>query len=650
MGNLKRKTESVTAGDAATSQALKRRQLDDATVAARFSAGLLKKETLAKYKAEYAQSQPYKHAVIHGLVDDDLLRAVRSEISEQVSFTEKETDIYRIFQSGDLANLDGLDDASLAKLPSLLKLRDALYSKQFRDYLSELTGSGPLSGKKTDMAINVYTGGCHLLCHDDVIGTRRVSWILYLTHPDVAWKPEWGGALRLFPTTAEKDDDGSVVHVPKPDVSLVIPPAFNQLSFFVVQPGFSFHDVEEVYYQEDDLHDEHKHRVRMAISGWFHIPQEGEEGFDPEMEGKLAQRSSLAQLEGRFDKFDQPQPQVIPWAAETEQPAAQDDAPFTPADLDFLIKYLNPYYLTPDTLEDLAEKFGDQSSISIDRFLHDKFSAQLRAYIEEAEKPHSALPESAEDIASTTEWKVSRPPHKHRYLYQQIRNAGPTNGERTPLQELLEVLLPSQPFRKWLSIATNVDTLTTYNLLARRFRRGSDYTLASEFDGEQPQLEFTLNLTPSKGWDIEGEEDAEGEEESQDSAVKGKQAEKSSAQTKQAQAEELSLGGYEIYMAGDDDAAVPEAGGNDSSGSAKPAKLDPAVYRASTEEDDGILFSMPASWNRLSIVLRDQGILKFVKYVSRSAKGDRWDITGEVGCQWEDDEDDASEDGDSNES
>src|SRR5690606_33910398 len=119
------------------------------------------------YADEYAKSAPYKHAVIHDLVDDKLLRSVRDEIRNNVHFTPKETDIYKIHQSGDLANLDGLDDESLAKLPSLLRLRDAVYSEAFRDYISHITGCGPLSGRKTDMAINVYTPGCYLLCHDD---------------------------------------------------------------------------------------------------------------------------------------------------------------------------------------------------------------------------------------------------------------------------------------------------------------------------------------------------------------------------------------------------------------------------------------------------------------------------------------------------
>lgn len=49
--------------------------------------------------------------------------------------------------------------------------------------------------------------------------------------------------------------------------------------------------------------------------------------------------------------------------------------------------------------------------------------------------------------------------------------------------------------------------------------------------------------------------------------------------------------------------------------------------------------SCPAPWNQLSIVLRDSGTLKFVKYVSRKAPGDRWDISGTLDIEEQDDED-----------
>lgn len=588
------------------------------------------------------------------MIEPTLLRSVRSEIEEHLSFTKKETDIYKIFQSGDLANLDGLDDASLARLPSLLQLRDALYSSRFREYLSSVTGSGKLSGRKTDMAINVYTPGCHLLCHDDVIGTRRVSYILYLTDPDRPWQPEWGGALRLYPTTSEKDANGEQVKIPSPDFSKSIPPAFNQLSFFTVQPGESFHDVEEVYHPDNKGNSnngdagkaETQKRVRMAISGWFHIPQEGEDGYEAGLAESLAERSSLAQLQGRGDIYDQPQPMTVTHAVDSRKGGDDDDdddSDFTESDLSFLVQYINASYLTPDVAEELSETFSSESSLSLDRVLCDKFAARVKAYIEEQETAAAAAAVSSAEIEKTTSWKVACPPHKHRFLFEQPLSAanGAVKGKSklTPIQELLNDLLPSAAFRKWLSLITGAERITSSNLLARRFRRGQDYTLASTYEGDSAQLEMTLCLTPTPGWekgddDDEEEEEEEDEEENGDGDADAKVAEKNS--------DEPSVGGYEVYMAGDDDddEADDDQDEPPRHKNAK-SKADPAVYRsAEAGEDDGILFSTAAGWNRLSIVLRDRGTLRFVKFVSAAAKGDRWDVTGEFGVDFGDDDDD----------
>ncbi|EAW14234.1 oxidative DNA demethylase [Aspergillus clavatus NRRL 1] len=609
----------------------KKRALSSEEVAARFRDGLFKSAEQQKYTKAYAQSGPYKHGVIYPLIEPSLLRSVREEIQQHLDFTEKETDIYKIFQSGDLANLDGLDDASLSKLPSLLKLRDAMYSARFREYLSAVTGSGKLSGRKTDMAINIYNEGCHLLCHDDVIGSRRVSYILYLTDPDTPWQAEWGGALRLYPTTTKKDVNGEDVKVPSPDFTLSIPPAFNQLSFFTVQPGESFHDVEEVYHYKEG-EDKSVKRVRMAISGWFHIPQKGEDGYEEGLEEKLAERSSLAQLQGRGDIYDLPQPKPVECEKEPEvkgkgkaKVEEEPNSEFSESDLNFLIQYIAPSYLTPDIAEEMSETFSNESSLNLDRFLSDKFAAKVRAHIEEQEKQQ--LPESSDEIQAKTEWTVARPPHKQRYLFQQHSTAA--KDQKTPIQELLHDLFPSPAFRKWLALITGADHITSYNLLARRFRRGQDYTLASGYDGEEPRLEFTFGLTPTPGWEKESDEDEDEDEDADEEKGESKQKEK----TKEAdEADEPAVGGYEIYMAGDDE--------DDG---------DAAIYKsAAADEDDGILFSTAAGWNRLSIVLRDSGTLKFVKYVSAAAKGDRWDISGEMGVDFgdEDEEDDEGEDED----
>jgi Rps23 Pro-64 3,4-dihydroxylase Tpa1-like proline 4-hydroxylase len=200
-------------------------------------------------------------------------------------------------QTGDLASLSYLSEQQLALLSNILKLRDALYSVQFRDFLRRVTGCGPLSGVKQDMSVNTYRKGCHLLNHDDVIGSRRVSYILYMPLPHHRpWKKEWGGALELYPVR-EADGAGAgaaaedgVVLEPVPVPSKSIPPAWNQFVFFEVQPGRSFHSVEEVVIEddggggggggggEDGLQ-------RLSISGWFHAAQPGEEGY----EGEVAQ-------------------------------------------------------------------------------------------------------------------------------------------------------------------------------------------------------------------------------------------------------------------------------------------------------------------------------------------------------------------------
>ncbi|KAF1989633.1 hypothetical protein K402DRAFT_460978 [Aulographum hederae CBS 113979] len=585
------------------------------------------------YRQQYANSQPYKHGVIKSLIEPNLLRSVRNEIRDNLSFTAKETDIYKIFQSGDLANLDGLEDSALKRLPSMIELRNVMYSAEFRRYISGVTNSGPLSGTKTDMAINVYTPGCHLLCHDDVIGSRRVSYILYLTDPDTPWKPEWGGALRLYPTEQFKSEDGTTMKSPSPKFNVSIPPAFNQLAFFVVQPGESFHDVEEVYKQ---LEGEKDDRMRMAISGWFHLPQEGEEGYEEGKEEELAHSSSLAQLQSKADELDLPQPSWQEYAVPDSVEDEGDEAELTESELQFLIEYMRPQYLTPDVVDTLAEMFDNESSLQLGEFLSKSFSARLRTYLEAAEK----LPDE-------TGFTTARPPHKHRFLYRQPSTSG--KSAATPYSDLINIFLPSHAFKKWLALATGGVVLTKSNILARRFRSGQDYTLATSYDDPEPQLEICLGITPTKGWEADSAEDGKlptapaGEEKKMWDAI---------VATK-----DSTVGGYEMYMAPDDDDEVEEeeegvataADGKPSTNNPKsntgagnrPApkkpKLDPAVYRSgsSEDEDDGVLFSMPACWNSLSVVLRDRGVLKFVKYVSKAAKGDRWDICGEFGVRFE---------------
>ncbi|RKF80230.1 Prolyl 3,4-dihydroxylase TPA1 [Golovinomyces cichoracearum] len=627
-----------------------------------FQHDVFTKETLEANVNKYAASNPYKHGVISSLIDDRLLRAVRDEIKENIHFTLKETDIYKIHQSGDLANLDGLDDATLEKLPNLLLLRDALYSSSFRNYIATITGSGNLSGQKTDMAINIYTPGCNLLCHDDVIGSRKVSYILYLTDPDIPWKEEWGGALRLFPTTVN-NYDGMKTVTPSPYPQKILPPAWNQLSFFAVQPGKSFHDVEEVYHAANKKQlEKDGGRVRMAISGWYHIPQKGEEGYIDGEEEKWGENSSLKQLQGNTDRCDFPKPQPSKVEKFTEQ---EKEEGLNERELDFLLKYIAPNYLIPYTLESVAQQFTDSSCVTLEGMLSQKFSERLRKYIEDEERSSVC---DASDQKNKCSFQVARPPHKQRFLYIQPEPASTLSIDEksdNPVNELLSSLLPSKEFRKWLELATKC-SIESSDTMVRRFRRGLDYSLATNYD-DKPRLEISLGLTTTSGWvgDIGLSEEKENKLSSSDlkkylkkyrkhlgktrylnsknkdlrASISNEDMKRIIRKIKKSKSQELpspqdmDVGGHEIYMAGDED-----------------DYQDAAIYKHCLDtEDENVLFTIPASWNKLSIVLRDRGVLKFMKYVSRNAKGDRWDISGTFGVAVEDSNEDSEnedEDGD----
>lgn len=49
----------------------------------------------------------------------------------------------------------------------------------------------------------------------------------------------------------------------------------------------------------------------------------------------------------------------------------------------------------------------------------------------------------------------------------------------------------------------------------------------------------------------------------------------------------------------------------------------------SDEEDESTLLTVQPGFNRLLLVLRDEKVMHFVKYLSGAAEGSRWDVCGE---------------------
>ncbi|KAI3406630.2 NUA3 [Candida oxycetoniae] len=550
-----------------------------------FNEQIWRSEFQDKVQKSIANSGPYNWGTIKELMDDTLLRQVRKEVLSEIAFTKKETDIYKVYQSGDLANLSGLDWDDLSRLPSLHKLRAAIYSQEFRDVISKVTGCGKLSGLKTDMSINSYTKGCHLLTHDDVIGSRRVSFILYLPEPDKVWKPEYGGALRLFPSV--------VPNVPHTDYECKLVPQFNQIAFFTVQPGLSFHDVEEV---RVDKH-------RLSIQGWFHIPQKGEDGFIEGEQEKTESMSTLNQLQSKeLQEFDAPKCTRKDLPRE-ELSMLEPSKPLTEAETQFLKKYLNPIFLEQEVYKKLADRFIKESYLEVQSILNDSFASTLKESLRDVEI-NEPTPQRSTDVKAP--WKIAVPPHKQRFMYiehtsNDVNNNNNNNNtvEKSPASiadsKLCELakFLASVEFKRWLRIVTDLIP-TSENVLVRRFRPGNDFILATTTEPqvarspeeENVLLEATLNLTPTasnpKNWES-GE-----------------------------------FGGYELCMVqpSSDDGLEQD---------------DPAIYRSNKEGDeDSVLHTNQCKWNSLILMVRDPSVLKFIKYVSINAKGSRWDID----CSW----------------
>jgi hypothetical protein len=66
------------------------------------------------------------------------------------------------------------------------------------------------------------------------------------------------------------------------------------------------------------------------------------------------------------------------------------------------------------------------------------------------------------------------------------------------------------------------------------------------------------------------------------------------------------------------------------------------------DDEDGALLMVQPAYNRLLIVLRDEGVMRFVKYVSAAAPGSRYDVWGEfaVGAIEEEEDEDGEGEGD----
>jgi hypothetical protein len=85
----KQKTTSNAAADAGA-----------AAATAVIRPSLLTPESRQQLRAQLEAAQPYTHVVLRELCDPALLAAVRHEVIHNISATYKETDLFKVFQTG----------------------------------------------------------------------------------------------------------------------------------------------------------------------------------------------------------------------------------------------------------------------------------------------------------------------------------------------------------------------------------------------------------------------------------------------------------------------------------------------------------------------------------------------------------------------
>ncbi len=504
-------------------------------------------------RMSFRAAAPYTHVELHGLFEDARLRAVREELA-QLQRTFKETDLFKVYQTGDLGNIDPNEPTHMAALPETLALRDALYSDAFRAFVRRVTGCAPLTGQ-TDCSCNIYSRGGHLLCHDDVIGTRCVSYILYLSRPGKQWSPRLGGALELYAS-----DESGGPGCPATAPCVCVPAQWATLVMFTVQPGVSFHAVSEVLSRE----------ARISVSGWFHA------ATPPP---RAAEMATLSQL------------RAAPGEGDGQAPArslANLGNEITSDQLHRLARFVNPAYLNANAIGAVRAQLRTHASAQLAQFLLSEFAEPLLAAAAKADHRDglgSGGSPRYEAGLSRPGWRAVGPPHKQRHLRHTGASAG-TGSVGAQLQALRR-LMASSPFAQLLALLCGMAPRAV-SAEVRRFRPGLDYTLAHVGTLRQTfTIEATLTFVPPA---------EDGRAGGTTETRRGGDA--ASAATDAARLwASGDVGGFECYVGADE--------GEDTAKAAE-------VYRAD-DASDGVT-SIHAMSNALNVTLRSPGTMKFVKH------------------------------------
>lgn len=545
---------------------------------------------------------------------------VLDEVKHNLKAKYKESDLFRVYQSMDLANLKTDDEKEAEELhstiPSIMKLRKSLYSKEWREYIENISNlpKGTLTDQ-VDCAINCHAKGCHLLCHDDVIGTRKMSYILYFTDPTPEWVDEDGGRLELYESFEEKGIEGngkSHSKVPGTNPVKTILPQFNSMAYFVVEPGVSFHSVQEVFCD----------RPRLSIQGWYHakeLPKNMEHASLSQLKENVATESKG--FEGDFTPMCCEKSEDNGKKSDAEQDG-DEKFKLSKDDFNFLSKYINPTYLRPENIIDICERFEEDSSVQLRHFFIIDIEKNISKLLQKEDLDCTIgrdKPSLDYKIGESSDWVSRGPAHKQRFL-EYVGNPATTVGGKNDtcgaiLKHLKDHVLQSEAFGRLLKAYTSLGMPLGYRGRVRRFRPGLDYTIAHYgILTRQSVLDVTVCFVAGNG----------------EQSVMGMKEEITEDEEHDITWQSDDKGGFECYIAADDDDEEDEEIEGE-----KTKEADDEY----NEDDDTKLLSVSACNNTLSLVYRDPGTMRFVKYVGIGAPSSRFDISLEYEVEDDEDED-----------
>ena len=328
--------------------------------------------------------------------------------------------------------------------------------------------------------------------------------------------------------------------------------------------------------------------------GWFHAK-------DPPLQKEGATLNRLKSTAKGEDTEG-------PFSSLTYDTLDTKNSALTETDIMYLSAFINDTYLKKEAIKEIREQFEEDSSVQLRNFLKSDLASRINIACGKIDKDDNVGRGNSSlnyDIGTGNGWEAVGPAHKQRFLKYEGTEIAEKEGAGELLEYVQKNLFQSPIFGKFLSNVSSLGLPIGHRGKIRRFRPGLDYTVAHYgILTTSSVLDTTLCFVAGDGSQPIYDEVTEELTGSDDDALWASG----------------DVGGFECYIAAEDD--------------------DNEADEEYDAENDAELLSVSACNNTLSLVYRDPGTMRFVKYVGSGAPGSRWDLSLEYEIK-DDDEDES---------